>query len=78
MLKNILISGLLLSAAFALYAGNKKTDQKVEKLPVKTECKDGCCTAKAAPTQAKPDNPLARSKALQMRKCTSFHQKTEM
>lgn len=59
MLKKLIIAGVLTSAVFALYAGSKaeKVEAKVE--APKVECKDGCCTAAAAPTQA--DNPMKRS-----------------
>ncbi|MCM8540426.1 MAG: DUF4399 domain-containing protein [Lentisphaeraceae bacterium] len=55
MIKKVLFAGLLLSAVFALYAGNTK-----EEVKAKIDCDNGCCTATAVPTQAAPD-PLKRS-----------------
>lgn len=56
MIKKVLFAGLLVSAVFALYAGNDKVETKAQ---AKADCETNCCTASAAPTQA-PD-PMKRS-----------------
>jgi hypothetical protein len=61
MFKKVLFTSLLVSAAVVLYAENKTPKEFKESNKAKIECKLGCCTGVASPTQVTVANPMVRS-----------------